>query len=489
MPRYVGQHADPGVRRGVDQLSPRGTASLLGLLIVCTLFGCAAPRVARSPDPAPEQRPAPPKRITAAVLGDAHTVYNKLNLGNGVPGIEAMEELVSAGVANTDGRGDLRPQLAEQVPTTDNGLWRVLPDGRMELTWKVRPGARWHDGVPISAEDFVFTARVMQDPELSPFRDASYALLDAVEEVDHQTVIARWKRPFINADSLFTRKMTLPLPRHILEQSYAENKAGFLDLPYWNQEFVGSGPFKLRELVRGSHLTLDANDRYVLGRPNIDVVEIRFIPDPATLAANILAGEVELTLHRTLSLEAAIDVRDRWRDGRIEVSPSSLYRLWPQLADPSPAVIGDVRFRRALLHGIDRQQIVDTLQGGISAVAETVLPPNRPEYVELEAGAMRYEFDQQRAARMIEELGLTRARDGTFRDASNQELGVEIRSSGGGTLEQPVILTTVDYWQRIGVRAEPFFIPPQRNQDREYRAKRPGFLLRAGLSDIRGITS
>src|SRR5437867_13340031 len=99
-----------------------------------------------------------------------------------------------------------------------------------------------------------------------------------------------------------------------------------------------------------------------------------------------------MTLHRTLSVEAAIDVREQWRDGRMEATPSSLYRLWPQLNNPTPAVIADVRFRRALLHAIDRQQVVDTLQGGLSAVAETVLPPNRPEYVELESGAMRYPY-------------------------------------------------------------------------------------------------
>ena len=69
-------------------------------------------------------------------------------------------------------RGDQRirhPQLAEAVPSLENGLWRLLPDGRMETTWKLREGARWHDGVPLTSEDLLFSLQVGRDPEMSAF--------------------------------------------------------------------------------------------------------------------------------------------------------------------------------------------------------------------------------------------------------------------------------------------------------------------------------
>src|SRR5439155_26387813 len=122
----------------------------------------------------------------------------------------------------------------------------------------------------------------------------------------------RWKRPYLNADSMFTPQFAIPLPRHLLQDAYQTNKAGFTDLSYWSDDFVGLGPFKLQSWVRGSHLVVTANDRYVMGRPKLDELEVKFIVDPTTLVANILSGAVDFNIGRGLSLEEADDVRARW---------------------------------------------------------------------------------------------------------------------------------------------------------------------------------
>src|SRR4030095_15173564 len=112
-------------------------------------------------------------------------------------------------------------------------------DGRMETMWKIRPGARWHDGTPFTSDDLVFTARVVQDPELAVFRDRAYELIESVEAPDPRTVTVRWRRPFLEADTLFGT-LALPMPRHILERPFIEDKTTFLDLPHWSQEFIGA---------------------------------------------------------------------------------------------------------------------------------------------------------------------------------------------------------------------------------------------------------
>ncbi len=473
-------------------MKPRAIFSVV-LLLVTAAQACApatsSPQRAVGQQQASVPAPMAPKRIVVAMMGEAHTVYNKLNLGNGVPGIDTLEELVASGLVNIDSQGNLRPQFAEAVPTLENGLWKVEPDGGMELTYRIRPGARWHDGTAFTAEDLVFTSQVMQDRELAVLRDANYTFLDSVDAVDPSTLVVRWRQPFINADMLFSRRLTLPLPKHILAQPFADDKASFLTLPYWSQDFVGTGPFKIRTYQRGDHLILEANEHYVPARPKIDQIEVRFILDANTLVANVLAGEVDLTLGRTLSLDQAIELRDQWRDGKMDLAPSFLYRIWPQLVNPSPAAIGDVQFRQAALHALDRQQMVDTFQFGLAAVAETFLPPNRPEYADIERGIPRYAYDPRRSMQLIEAMGYTRGAD-VYSDAAGNRLSVEIRSSGGDTAqENPLILSTADYWQRIGVGVDALFIPAQRNQDREYRATRPGFVLRAGASDLPGLQS
>src|SRR5438270_12111190 len=106
----------------------------------------------------------------------------------------------------------------------------------------------------------------------------------------------------------------LPLPKHLLEKAFNEDKATFQGLPYWNEEVVGAGAFKIAEWVADSQAVLRASDSYVLGRPKIDEIEIKFIPDPTTMMANVLAC-VELSLGKTISLDQAILLRDQWKDG------------------------------------------------------------------------------------------------------------------------------------------------------------------------------
>src|SRR5439155_16464328 len=170
-------------------------------------------------------------------------------------------------------------------------------------------------------------------------------------------------------------------------------------------DFVGSGPFQVKEFVRDQYTTLTAFDRYVLGRPKIDELQVRFIPDDNALVANILAGEVELTLGPGVSLEQGIQVRDRWPQGRMLTGPSSYINMNTQFLNPDPPILADVRFRKALYTAIDRQQLVDELTFGLSTMAESSIHPSEPEYPYVESSIVRYQFDPRAATQPIESLG------------------------------------------------------------------------------------
>src|SRR5262249_20331039 len=151
---------------------------------------------------------------------------------------------------------------AEEVPTLENGRWTLLPDGRMEMTWQIRSGARWHDGRQLTADDFTFTAEVGADRDVAIRRDLAYEFVQTVAAPDAQTVVVTWKQPYIQADQLFSAFI---LPRHLLESAYRQDKANFPQLPYWTTEFVGSGPFRPVEWSGGSYVSLRAFDGYALG--------------------------------------------------------------------------------------------------------------------------------------------------------------------------------------------------------------------------------
>jgi peptide/nickel transport system substrate-binding protein len=349
----------------------------------------------------------------------------------------------------------------------------------METTWRIHSGAQWHGGSPFTSDDVLFTAQVAQDRELPSFRDAAYASVESVVAPDPLTVVVTWKTLYINADQLFGN----PLPRYLLAVPAREEKATFTELPYWNLSFVGTGPFQLKEWVPGIHVLLTANDAYPLGRPVIDELDVKFIPSSNTLITNLLAGDVELTLGQTLSFDQALEMRDRWQQGHVEVVPRPGWTvIYPQFTYTNPPAVADVRFRRALMHAIDRQEMVDTLVAGLSSVAHSLLPLGRPDYADIKARAPRYEYDPRMAAQMIEELGLVKGADGGWVDSAGKRLSVEVRTSGENDNNVKALHSVVDYWQRAGVAVDAVFVPSQQ-RDREYLATFPGFILSRHTAD------
>jgi peptide/nickel transport system substrate-binding protein len=392
-----------------------------------------------------------------------------------------IKPMINSGLSQADPGGTLLPVLAERVPSLENGDWKLFADGRMETTWTVREGARWHDGVPFSADDLVFSLEVGRDPQAAAFNNVGYAEIDQVTALDARTLTITWKQPNIEADTLFGRNGNfLPLPKHLLERTYREDKVNLLELSYWAQDFVGTGPFRVREWITGVGVRLEANDAFVLGRPRIDEIELKQIPDAHTLAANLLVGAVDVT-PQVGSIDLGLQLREQWHEGAVVFNLGSGQWQWmiPQFIDPHPLVIGDVRFRRALVLAIDREEMVDTLGGGISPVPHSMLEPNQPEYRAIEASIPRYSYDPRRAAQFLQELGYQRGPDGVYQDAAGRRLEVEVRTGPSEELGKAGA-AIAGYWQRLGVAATAERVPAQRMQDFEYLATFPAFFVLGG---------
>src|SRR6266545_4652182 len=150
-------------------MSPK--VAIVSIAATMLLAGCAAPGRGTTPPPGGEARPAAAalKRISVGILGNPYTLSQAINTGGtgSVRGVGETEKIIHAGLVIRDGDGRLQPELAEAVPTLENGNWRLSADGGMETSWKIKPAAQWHDGVPVTAADLVFTLQVGQDKELA----------------------------------------------------------------------------------------------------------------------------------------------------------------------------------------------------------------------------------------------------------------------------------------------------------------------------------
>jgi peptide/nickel transport system substrate-binding protein len=441
------------------------------------LFAACAP-AASIPAAQSGTQPAPsatPKRIVVSVQAEPAVIIPKLS--RVLPGSEAMEVLVNSGMTIVSPIG-LSPLVAEAVPTVENGLWKLLPDGRMETTWKIRPNAAWHDGTPFTAQDLAFTATVGTD--IPFFRHAAYVALTSVEVVDPHTALVHWDRPNILADAVFSSSLdkavyTAPLPRHLLEQPYLTEKTSFDQLPYWTNQFVGTGPFRLREWVQGSHMLLEANDQYVLGRPKIDSLDVRFLGEANAVVTNVLAGAVDVTLGRGLAIDQALEIQAQKPDADVKIGKFNWVTIYPQFQGPSPSVILDLNFRRALMHALDREEMVTSIQKGLVPVAHAYIGPTDPYYKDIESSIVKYEFDPRKSVQLLESLGYRRSGDGPFRDPTGQTLSIEVRTTAENSIHKVTLPVVTDFWQQVGVDAQPAFTPIQLQTDRKYRATYPGF--------------
>jgi len=458
-------------------------------VLLATLVGCAAPPArtdtAQSSGNSGNSgtTSSGPKRIVIGIAGELPVLNLKVIRSVQsftAPGGSEVEDLLTDGLADLDDDGIPQVKLAEAVPTLENGLWKLLPDGKMETTWKIRENARWHDGNPVTTDDLLFTMALGRDREMPIFRDATFDLIEDVRAADARTITVTWSQPFVQADTLFTKDLAQPLPKHLLEPAYTADKTTFNQLPFWSSELVGAGPYRLKSFNAGTGLVLAAFDGYALGRPKIDEIEVRFIPDVNTLVANLYAGAVDATMGRGVALDIALQAKEQWTAGRPLFGEDTWIPIFPQLLNPSPSAVGDLRVRRAMLHAIDRQQMVDTIQSGVVSVAHSFINPKHPEFPNADEFVVKYDYDLRRTAQLLEEAGFSRAPDGFYRDGTGQRFAVEIWASG----ESKPMTAVADYWRQAGIDASPVVLPAQRWNDRQYVSNFPSFRMSRNPNSI-----
>jgi len=190
-------------------------ALFFGLLFTLTLSACASPGTPAATAPDGSTRAAAPKRLTVGLEGML------LNFGSdekGPAGDGPLMGIVHNGLFEKDTNADPVARLAEALPTQENGLWNVFPDGRMEVTWKIRQDARWHDGEPVTANDLLFNAAIRQDPNIPGFSTSEFLLVETMEATDNRTVLVKFKAPYILAGAMPGFRQLRP--SHVLEQAY-----------------------------------------------------------------------------------------------------------------------------------------------------------------------------------------------------------------------------------------------------------------------------
>ena len=245
-----------------------------------------------------------------------------------------------------DDRGRLQPDLATTVPTQKNG--GISRDG-LTITYRLRAGASWQDGAPLTAADVVFTYGAIVNPVNNIPSRFGYDEIRNVEAANARTVHVRLKRPYSPILSLFMApdQNFAILPQHLLARYHDLNSVPFNEAP------TGSGPFRVVAWLHGDRLRLVRNDAYFGGRPRITAIDLRFIPDSGATLNQLRTREVAATMFAD---PAYLAQYERLPDVRVErVRLSGFGDLLFNTQNPD---VADPRVRRAIVSAIDIPRLV-----------------------------------------------------------------------------------------------------------------------------------
>jgi peptide/nickel transport system substrate-binding protein len=457
--------------------------ALSWLALGACMFLACAPQSQTAPDNG-NRAPAPttPKRLTVALNTEPTIIVMTL-----IPGANVIARPVRLAlhqrIAIYDDRSELRPQLAADLPSQANGTWIVRPDGTMRTVYRLRPGISWHDGTPFTVRDVVFGWKVTNDPELPVSQRGLAPLINRIDEIDDLTFALEWSTTSPVANAIVEEGIG-PLPVHLLGEIWATDKDRFEHLPYWTREFIGLGPFQLNAWEPGSYMELRAYDGYYGGRARIDTLVFRFIPNAQTVAANLLAGEIDGEIPPTLGFDEALLVKNEWE--RAGLKPLAIFQplrfrlLTAQFRDPRPREVQDVRFRRAMLHAIDRAALVDSLLAGQSQVADTYTPPDDAKWPWIEGAVAKYDYSPARATELLSQMAWHRVGD-SMTTTSGENATVSLWASTGADYER-IMAIVADDWRKLGFSVDQTQLSRGQQSDNHIRSSFPAFYVSEAIA-------
>ncbi|MGV1963631.1 ABC transporter substrate-binding protein [Agrobacterium sp. 22-222-1] len=287
-----------------------------------------------------------------------------------------------------------RPSAAES--------WDVSEDGK-SYTFHLRPGVKWHDGKPFTSADVAFSILTLK--EVHPRRKNTFANVTAVETPDPLTAIVRLSAPAPYLLGALSGAGTALVAKHLYEGTDLKTN------PY-NRKPVGIGPFIFKEWEQGSHFVLERNPNYWdQGKPYLDQIIVRIIPDSAARAAALEAGEVDFG---TGSPVPYSDVERFVATGKFAVDTKgyelggNLHQLFFNLDN---AFLKKLKVRQAIAHSFDINQIIKLVWNGYATPAATAIVPDLKQFHD--ASLKHYTYDPDLAETLLDEAGFPRGADGT----------------------------------------------------------------------------
>jgi peptide/nickel transport system substrate-binding protein len=327
--------------------------------------------------------------------------------------LQVAETLVDA-----DGGGALRPGLAS--------VWDVSEDGR---TWrfKLRPGARFHDGTAVSADSVVASLDIARDHEGTPM--ASAPVKDVRAEAG--AVLVELAEPYTALPAVMAHTST----QILAPSSYAADRSV--------TKVVGSGPYRVERIAQPSKVEVVASESWTGTKPAITRATYQAVGRSEARALMAQSGQADVTLGMD-----PVSLQRLKSSDTVDISAVTLPRTIMVKVNAGHEILGDVRVRRALSLALDRSAMATALLRDPEMAATQLFPPSMKEWHQPSVAPL--EHDAAEAASLLADAGWAKGSDGML-TRGGRKLQITLRTFPDRP-ELPILATAIqDSLRRLGI--------------------------------------
>ncbi len=424
--------------------------SLLLLMALLALAACG-------PTATPEATKAPPQATTAAVVPQPTTapVVQVTEGGTFIEGSFAdaktmnsilSSDTTSSRVIKTLGNGllQIKPSLEPEGDLAES--WTVSPDS-LKITFKLKKGVKFHDGIELTADDVKFTYDSILNPDnASPRRGGLkdfWTSPDNIKVIDANTIEFNYAK--VKADTLVSDFGYAVLPKHIFAGAAGKD---FINHEFNTKKPVYTGPMMFKEWVKDDHLTVVVNPNYFKGKPKLGTYILKIIPDSTASFAQLKTGEID---YGGIDPAQAAEAKKLTNINVHNFNTFNFDFIAFNLDPAKSAFFLDKKVRQALLLAIDRKAIVDSQYFGYATLANTSMPliswafnkDNQPTYG----------YDPTKAKAMLDEAGWKAGPDG-IRVKDGKKFSITLWTNAGNKIREAIIVAVQQFWKDVGVEVK-----------------------------------
>ena len=351
--------------------------------------------------------------------------------------------------------------LCKEVPSLENGLAKIVDiagEKTLIVDWELRENARWGDGQPITGHDVKLSWEIGSSPNVSVGEKEIFTQIEKIE-VDSQNP-KKIRMTYAKSHYDFMRLGDLVIvPKHLEEKVWekTKNETGLYEKQSLfttdpSNPGLYSGPYVIKEIKLGSHISLIPNPYFYGEKPKFENIVIKLIPDTATLEANLLSGTIDVICELGMTFDQALALQKRIEnDKNLEKKFKVLFRdslvyehIDLNLKNP---IFEDRNVRQALIYGIDRAGLVKSLFENKQSRADQYF---HPQDVYHSKDVPIYEYDPKKAADLLEASGWKKVGDG-YRYKDGQRLSLVFMTTAQDKTRELVQVYLQEQWKKVGV--------------------------------------